>query len=324
MNESRRPDGRLPLTIVGGFLGAGKSTWLRHQLYERHFGAVHLIVNEAAETPVDNLLLGEAERISVLAGGCACCDGREALITALRTICGDQDASEGPGIGRILLETSGLADPGAIARAVSEDAMLARRLVVDDVIVLVDALNGPVQLAREDLGRRQVEAAGRIVVTKPRGVPTAQLARLMATLSRLNPAAPIEGAERGVTLELPGLRDVEPYDLPETDSCAAEPIRPHRLDISGGGDWASFSVWLSALLAARGDDIVRVKGVVTSPDGRLLLQSVRKVVQPPEILPAPEDASAGPAPEDDIIVLIGRGMDEATLARSWRRALGSE
>jgi G3E family GTPase len=324
MNDRRRPDGRLPLTIVGGFLGAGKSTWLRHQLHERHLGAVHLIVNEAAETPVDNLLLGKAERISVLAGGCACCDGREALIATLRGICGDRDASEGSGIDRILLETSGLADPGAIARAVAEDAMLARRLAVEDVIVLVDALHGPVQLAEEHLGRRQVEAAGRIVVTKPRGVPTAQLLRLAATLSRLNPAAPIEGAERGEALDLPALPGAEPYDLPETDGATAEPIRPCRLDISDGGDWASFSVWLSALLAARGDDIVRVKGVVTSPDGRLLLQSVRKVVQPPEILPAPEDASAGPAPEDDIIVLIGRGIDEATLARSWRRALGSE
>ena len=322
MNDRRRPDGRLPLTIVGGFLGAGKSTWLRHQLHEGHFGAVHLIVNEAAETPVDNLLLGKAERISVLAGGCACCDGREALIAALRGICGEQDASEGPGIDRILLETSGLADPGAIARAVAGDAMLARRLAVEDVIVLVDALHGPVQLAQEHLGRRQVEAAGRIIVTKPRGVPTAQLARLMATLRRLNPAAPIEGAERGEAMELPSLPDAEPYELPETDSAAAEPIRPYRLDISGGGEWASFSVWLSALLAARGDDIVRVKGLVASPDGRLLLQSVRKVVQPPEILPDPEDGSAGPAPEDNVIVLIGRGMDEAMLARSWRKALG--
>lgn len=323
MNEARRPSGRLPLTIVGGFLGAGKSTWLRHQLHERHFGTVHLIVNEAAETPVDNLLLGKAERISVLAGGCACCDGRAALVARLRGICGDQDALDRPRVDRILLETSGLADPGAIARAVAEDAMLARRLVVEDVIVLVDALHGPAQLAQEHLGRRQVEAGGRIVVTKPLGVPTAQLARLMATLRRLNPIAPIDGAERGVALELPASPDAEPYDLPEVDGAAAEPIRPYRLDISDGGEWASFSVWLSALLAARGDDIMRVKGVVTSPDGRLLLQSVRKMVQPPEILPAPEDA-AGPAPEDDIIVLIGRGMDEASLARSWRRAIGSD
>ncbi|MDX5349669.1 MAG: GTP-binding protein, partial [Paracoccaceae bacterium] len=74
-----RSDGRLPLTIVGGFLGAGKSTWLRHQLYTRRFGRVHVLVNEAAELPVDDLLLGRADRLEVLAGGCACCTGREAL-----------------------------------------------------------------------------------------------------------------------------------------------------------------------------------------------------------------------------------------------------
>lgn len=318
MNEHRRLDGRLPLTIIGGFLGAGKSTWLRHQLHEQHFGAVHLIVNEAAETPVDNLLLGKAEQVDVLAGGCACCEGREALIAALRNICGNQDAPHGRTIDRILLETSGLADPGAIATALSEDPILARRLAVDGVIVLVDALHGAQQLAGEELSRRQVEAAERIVVTKSRGIPPEQVARLTRTLRLINPAAALEGAERGVPLDLPADVDAQPYELPET-AARAEPIKPYRLSIAEGGGWASLSVWLSALLAARGDDIVRVKGVVTSPDGRLLLQSVRRVVQAPEILPEPEDANEGPAPQDDVIVLIGRGMDEKLLARSWQR-----
>jgi G3E family GTPase len=321
MTESRGFDGRLPLTIVGGFLGAGKSTWLRHQLHERRFGPVHLLVNEAAEKPVDNLLLGKADRIEVLAGGCACCEARPALITTLREICGAQDAAEAEGIGHILLETSGLADPGAIARALAEDPMLARRFVVDDVIVLVDALHGPRQLAREDLGRRQVEAGRRIIVTKPRSAPAAQLAQLIGTLRLLNPTADIEGAEYGVSLELPVGIEAEPHELPILTT-SMEPIRPYRLDVSQSGGWASLSVWLSALLAARGEDILRVKGVVSSPNGRLLLQSVCSVVQPPEILPEGGDADA-PA-EDDIIILIGRGIDEALLARSWRRFVMAE
>lgn len=319
MSEGRRADGRLPLTIVGGFLGAGKSTWLRHQLHERCFGPVHLIVNEAAKTPVDNLLLGKAQRIQVLAGGCVCCECKDALVQALRRICGERDAAAAPEIGRILVETSGLADPGAIAAALSHDPILARRLVLDGVIVLVDALHGAPQLAQEALSRRQVEAAGRIIITKPREVPSIELARLMCTLRLINPAAVLEGAERGVPESLPEDRDAEPYGLPELAAAPAEPIRPYHLRIAGGGGWASFSVWLSALLGARGDDIVRVKGVVTSPDGRLLLQSVRRVVQAPEILPEAAEADAGPAPEDDVVVLIGRGMDEERLARSWRR-----
>lgn len=319
MSERRRSDGRLPLTIVGGFLGAGKSTWLRHQLHERHFGPVHLIVNEAAQTPVDNLLFGKAERIEVLAGGCACCEGKGALVSALRLICGARDAAGDGEIERILLETSGLADPGAIAAAVAQDPILARRLVLDGVIVLVDALHGIAQLAGEELSRRQIEAAERIIITKPRGIPSLELARLMRTVRLINPAAAMAGAECGVPEGLPDDHDAEPYDLPETAIAHREPIRPYSLRITGGEGWAGLSVWLAALLAARGDDIVRVKGVVRSPDGRLLLQSVRRVVQAPEILPEPENADAGPAPQDDVIVLIGRGMDEKLLARSWQR-----
>jgi G3E family GTPase len=315
-NEGDRPGGRLPLTIVGGFLGAGKSTWLRQQLHERRFGPVHLLVNEAAETPIDNLLLGKADRIDVLAGGCVCCEGRHALITTLRKICGARDAAEAEEMEHILLETSGLADPGAIARALSEDPVLARRLVIDDVILLVDALHGPGQLAREDLGRRQVEAGRRIIVTKARNVPAAQLARLAGTLRLLNPTAEIEGADYGVSFELPVGIEAEPYELLVLAK-SAEPIRPYRLDVSQGGGWASLSVWLSALLAARGEDIMRVKGVVSSPNGRLLLQSVCSVVQPPEILPEGGDADA--AAENDIIILIGRGIDETLLTRSWRK-----
>jgi G3E family GTPase len=317
MSEIHRSDGRLRLTIIGGFLGAGKSTWLRHQLHERRFGPVHVLVNEAAETPVDDLLLGKAEQIEVLAGGCACCEGRGALVAALRRICGEQDSANGEMIGRILLETSGLADPAAIAEIVSRDPMLARRLAVDESIVLVDAVNGPLQLAQEYLGRRQVEAAGRIVITKIRGTPTAQLLRLVSTLRVLNPTADIEGAERGTLLELPANAKAESYELPALQ--AIEPIRPYRLDVSGGGGWAGFSVWLSALIAARGDEIVRVKGVIESPAGRLLLQSVRRVVQPPEILPEPAETGARAKLASDFIILIGRGMNEEALTRSWAK-----
>src|SRR6185437_16329662 len=171
-----------------------------------------------------------------------------------RNICGNQDATDSRRIDRILLETSGLADPGAIAAALSEDPMLARRLVLDDVIVLVDALHGAPQLAGEELGRRQVEAAERIVITKSRSIPPGQVARLTRTLRLINPAAALEGAERGVPLDLPADLDAEPYELPEI-AARAEPIRPYRLSIAEGGGWASLSVWLSALLAARGDDI---------------------------------------------------------------------
>ena len=134
----------------------------------------------------------------------------------------------------------------------------------------------------------------------------------------MNPHAALSAAEQGVAVPLPSVPDdLRPLDLPPLGP--SEPIAPYRLAVGQDGGWVALSTWLSALLHARGDDIVRIKGVVRTPAGRLLLQSVRRVVQPPEILPDDDAALAGPAPEEGVIVLIGRGMTAETLERSWRR-----
>lgn len=316
MPDPRRRDGRLPLTILGGFLGAGKSTWLRHQLHEGRFARHHVLVNEAAATPVDNLLLGGAAEITVLAGGCACCEGRAQLVAALRAVCDRASGAEAGRIEGLLLETSGLADPGAIAAAVAADPVLSRRLAIAATLVLVDAPNGLALLAAEPLARAQIEAAERLIVSKPSAAEPSDLAGLVATLRRLNPAAHLSAAERGVEVGLPDIA-AEARPLPALPE--ASPIRPHLLRIGAEGGWVALSTWLSALLHARGDDVVRVKGVVRTPAGRLLLQSVRRVVQPPEILPDDDGALVGPAPEEGVIVLIGRHIDEDALRRSWGR-----
>lgn len=311
MSEARS-DGRLPLTIVGGFLGAGKSTWLRHQLYTGRFGRVHVLVNEAAELPVDDLLLGRADRLEVLAGGCACCTGREALVAALRRICNDASGADAGEIEALVLETSGLADPAAIARALQEDPVLVRRVVLASTIVLVDAKGALDQLAGEPLARQQIEAADELVITKAGEEDRLHRSRLVATLRRIAPGAAISFAEFGVEADQEIDLRASPYDLPEPAE-AAFPIQAHRLDARSAGGWWALSAWLSALLFARGDSIVRVKGVISTPSGRLLLQSVRHHVQPPEILPSDSVSEQG----DDFVVLIGRGIDESRVQRSW-------
>ncbi len=311
-----RQDGLLPLVIVGGFLGAGKSTWLRHQLFVRRFGRVHVLVNEAAETPVDDLLLGRADRLEVLAGGCACCTGRDALRAALRRICDAESGPQAGSIDTIVLETSGLADPAAIVRAIMDDPVLVRRIVLSRTIVLVDGLEGANQLADEGLARAQAEAADEIVVTKAHEADNHNLSRLAATLRQLAPDAALSFADFGVEVQIATRADASPFDLGVASEAAA-PIRAHRLDVEAAGGWGALSAWLSALLFARGDSIVRVKGAIRTPAGRLLLQSVRRHVQPPEILPEPEDHSQ--AVDDDFIVLIGRGIDQDRLQNSWDR-----
>ncbi len=315
-------DSRLRLTILGGYLGSGKTTWLRHQLHVGSFGArVHIVVNEAAETPVDDALLNAAEGVTLLAGGCCCCQGKADLIAALRQICEDRSktSSQSSRLERIILETSGLADPAAIVDAIQSDPVLVYHIVIDKTIVAVDALHSLAQLATEPLGRRQVSAADLLILTKVDACGEGDLFRLRATLALLNPHAAIEATVKGEAAPLPplppGFEAAPLPTLPEDDLRGT--IVPTQLELPPDLNWADFALWLSALLHARGDDLVRVKGVVRTPAGRLLLQTVRKVVQTPEILPEQGDARA-----DNVIVFIGRGYRPEDLGKSLNRFLG--
>ena len=211
---------------------------------------------------------------------------------------------------RIVLETSGLADPRPIVEVVRSDSVLVHHIVVSEIIVAVDALHALEQLRSERLGRAQMEVADRLVVTK---IDAAQpgVTRLLATLRRLNPGAVISGSARGSVVSLPACDDADPEPMPElSDEAAKSPIFATKLLLDPSIDWTAFSVWLSALLHARGDDVLRVKGVARTPAGRMLLQSVRKTVQSPEILPEQDERM------DNVMVVIGRGYCAEDLRRS--------
>lgn len=309
-------DTRLRLTILGGYLGSGKTTWLRHQLYQGRFGRAHILVNEAAETPVDDTLLQEhASGMTLLAGGCACCAGKANLLHALRQICDarSQIESRRDRLQRIVLETSGLADPAAIATAIQTDPMLVHHILLDDIIVLADAVNILDQLGTEPLGRAQIEAADRIILTKVDAQLPGAFSAVHATLTQLNPGADISAAIKGEAVTPALDPDARPIDIPAlADLSRLPPIEPTRLRIDPKVDWAAFSVWLSALLHARGQDIVRVKGVFDTPAGYLLLQGVRNSVQAPEILPPSSTQRANE------IVFIGRNFAKDDLDKSLK------
>ena len=320
--DGAAPDGRMRLIILGGCLGSGKTTWLRHQLHAKQFSDAFVIVNEAAETPVDDALLARAAGLEVIAGGCVCCSAQADLIAVLRRLCDQrsQTLSTGQRMNQIVLETSGLADPGPIVAAILADPVLVYHILVTEIVVTVDALHALAQLRTEPLGRRQIETADRLVLTKVDAVEPAALGRLVATLRQINPGAALSAAEKGEATDLPEMVQAVPEDLPDlTGAPQKAPIFPTPLRIGDGIDWTAFSVWLSALLHARGDDVVRVKGVVRTPAGRLLLQTVRRVVQAPEILP---ETATGDRREDDIVIVIGRGYRAEDLRRSLRHFAG--
>ena len=296
------------LTIVTGFLGAGKSTWLRHHLRSGVFEGARLVVNEAAATSVDHEILGGDPLSAILAGGCACCERRSELVSLLKhlVLSGCSSETRPP---HIVLETSGLADPQAIIAAIREDACLATGLAVGEVVTLVGAPQGLDVLGREALARRQVASADCLIVTKLDVADAETTAQLLARLSAINATAPLFGANRGVEVPLrfagaeagapiAGLPDVEP-----------EPLQTVNLDVAAL-EWTRFALWLSALVHARGSDILRLKGIVPTPRGRILLQGVQGVLDPPVILPGSVQ------PSDGTLVIIGRGFAAADLKRS--------
>jgi G3E family GTPase len=203
--------------------------------------------------------------------------------------------------------------------AIRTDPLLIHHILVSEIIVAVDALHGLQQLKNEVLGRRQVEAADWLVITKVDQAEEGATKRLAATLRLLNPGARMSGAVMGIESALPDTTGAAAETLPEFSGTHLAPIVASHLDLDSFVDWPAFSVWLSALLHARGEDVMRVKGVVRTPAGRLLLQSVRKVVQSPEILP---DSKASGHAEDNSVVFIGRGFSTEDLRRSLRYFTG--
>ena len=298
-------DNRLPLTVLGGWLGAGKTTWLRHQL---HMGlTAHVIVNEAAGIGVDDALLTQAQGLTLLAGGCVCCDGRAELVTALRHLADLRSA--GHALPEIILETSGLADPAAILATLTDDPVLARHFRLTGTTVLVDAVNGAAELAAGTLAIQQIRAATSLILTKTDAALPLATARLAATLAALNPLATLSAAVAGVPVPLP-----PDQALPLPLAQATRAVTAVTLPLPPGADWASLSLWLQALLHVHGDRLIRLKGVVHTPAGRLLIQTVRRSVQPPEMLP---DGLG----TDDILAVIGEDPDPAALQASLARFL---
>ena len=312
---------RMKLTILGGFLGAGKSTWLRHQIFDGKLQNAYVVINEFADAPVDDTMLQQASGLYMLCGTCACCAGRAELVRILREICGHRSRRTRKAVNHLILETTGVADPAGVIAAIETDPVLARHIVLGETVVLADGRFGLDQLRREALARKQAEIADRILVSKIDQSDAGLLADLVATLRALNPHARFCASDFGVETPLRCARSGTPQSLPQANSVpiTSGVLRPSQ-NRANQIDWAGFSVWLSAILYKHGASLVRVKGVVRTPAGRLLLQSVQHHMQAPEILPE-DGAPHDPGAEINTIALIGRGIDTDAMATSLRKYL---
>lgn len=203
----------IPVTILTGFLGSGKTTLLKGILEENHRLKIAVIENEFGEESIDNeiLTIATEEEILQMNNGCVCCTIRDDLRGALRMLAARR-SSGSVDFDRVVIETTGLADPGPVAQTFFMDDGVASRYVLDSIVTLVDAKHAQKQLDDRQEARRQVGFADRILLSKTDLVSTGELDAVMSRLRRMNPRAPQKAVQFG-NLPINEVLDVQGFNL---------------------------------------------------------------------------------------------------------------
>ncbi|HXX50197.1 MAG TPA: GTP-binding protein [Xanthobacteraceae bacterium] len=281
----RERGARIPVTVVTGFLGAGKTTLIRRFLASPEGEGTAVIVNEYGAVGIDDALIRDsAEQTVLLGNGCVCCITRTDLQLALRRLLFERERGMVPNFARIIIETSGLADPAPILQTFSTDRALGGEFHIDVMLAAVDAVNGEATLEKAAEARKQVILADRLVVTKADLAAETTLARLTRRLQNLNPRAAIDVAVAGA---LDADRFVEPA-AGERGGFIAEAehsdgIVSFVLERQDPIAWRVFARAMETLTALRGADVLRVKGIlnVAGCQGPVVVQYVQHLAHPP-------------------------------------------
>ena len=281
----RERGARIPVTVVTGFLGAGKTTLIRRFLKSPEGRGTAVIVNEFGAVGIDDALVRDSAEETVLLGnGCLCCITRTDLQVALRRLVFDRERGTVPPFARVLIETSGLADPAPILQTFSTDRALGGEFHIDVLLAVVDAVNGDTALDDAAEARKQVILADRLIVSKTDLATPTAVERLTRRLQRLNPHATIDIAVAGA---LDPNRIIEPVPR-ERSSFIAEAehgdgIASFVLERDRPIAWPAFSRAMETLIALRGPDLLRVKGLlnVAGCRGPVIVQYVQHLAHPP-------------------------------------------
>ena len=313
---------KIPATVLTGFLGSGKTTLLNYILTANHGQRIAVIENEFGEIPIDDdlVMLADEEIFEMSNGCCLCCTGRSDLIRILRTLLTRRDRFD-----RILVETTGLADPNPVAQTFFIDDEIASQISLDAIVTLVDAkhIGGHLDEIREDgVGSQafdQIAFADRLVINKVDLVTDEELSDLEDRLRHINATATIVTSTYA-SVDLDSLLGVGAFDLSRTmaidpdwlegDEHSHDPsLRSVGIEMPGELELHRLDAWLTELLDRDGDDIFRMKGIlaVAGDDRRFVLQGVHRIFETRPIDPW------GHEPRGNRVVFIGRALDRDAL-----------
>ena len=316
--------GPIPILVVSGFLGSGKTTLVRNLLLDPRAGETAVIVNEFGEVGIDHHLVRKTDaRTTLLRNGCVCCSMRDDLAEALRGLLSQRERGAIPRFDRAVIETTGLADPAPILQTAVADPVIRTHYRVARVVTTIDAVGGMTNLETYGEALRQVAAADHVIVTKQDLAPPEATQALKARLGAINPAAAIVDASFGSIDFAPLLAEessrAEDLAALSRDGGAMSPLMaPAAMHATSGRvesrclvfdrplNWQMFGIWLTMLLHQHGDRVLRLKGLLNlgAERGPLLLEGVQHVIHAPRHLREWPDAD-----RRSRLVVIARDLD---------------
>ena len=319
----------VPVTILTGFLGSGKTTLLNRILKEQHGSRIAVIENEFGEAGIDNELLVQdtGEQIIEMNNGCICCTVRGDLVRILGELQTKREAKQ-LDFERIIIETTGMADPGPVAQTFFMDEDIGSYYLLDSIVTLVDAKHAHRQLDDFREAQEQVGFADRILLSKTDLVSAEEHAQLRARLVKINPRAPIKPVHFGNTpladildirgFNLNAILEIEPGFLEEEEHEHDDAVHSFVFRADRPFDGVKLEEFLSGMIQVYGPDLLRYKGVLwlDQNDNRVVFQGVHMLMGGDVGKPWGPGEQRG-----SVMVFIGRKLPEDLFVQGLKQCL---
>ena len=326
-----KPQEMVPVTILTGFLGSGKTTLLNRILQEQHGSRIAVIENEFGEAGIDNELLVEdrEEQIVEMNNGCICCTVRGDLVRILGELQAKREAKQ-LDFERVIIETTGMADPGPVAQTFFMDEDIGSYYLLDSIVTLVDAKHAQQQLNDFREAQEQVGFADRILLSKTDLVDAGEQERLKTRLMKINPRAPIKQVHFGNTpladildirgFNLNAILEIAPDFLAETEHEHDDQVYSFVFRAEQPFDGVKLEEFLSGMIQVYGPDLLRYKGVLwlAENENRIVFQGVHMLMGGDVGKPWEEGEKRA-----SVMVFIGRNLPEDLFVQGLKQCLAS-